>query len=217
MNVQYERVVQRLEQLLVEKETLTAELELANEQLHALAATDRLRGMLNKRAFEDAVARDLARAEREATCVSLIVVDVDNFKEVQDTYGHQTGDEVLRVVANVLMGKVRTGDVPARYGGEEFVVLLPATDPDGAGLVAERLRRALEAEVVSSAQGDLRVTASFGVATLRRPGRKDGERLFALVDEALYAAKRAGHNRVKINVPDEGSDAPGAAPLAATA
>ncbi len=216
LNVHYERVVQRLEQLIVEKETLTAELEIANEQLQALAATDGLTGMLNKRAFEDAVARDLARAERESTCVSLIVVDVDHFKKFNDTYGHQTGDEVLKVVANVLKGKVRTGDVPARYGGEEFVVLLPTTDPDGAGLVAERLRRSLEAEVVQSAQGDLRVTASFGVATLRRPSRKDGARLFALADEALYAAKRAGRNRVKLNVPDEVDDVP-ASPLAATA
>ncbi len=216
LNMQYEGVVRRLEVLIVEKEKLTSELEAANEKLQALAITDGLTGMLNKRAFEDALTRDLARAEREGSHLSLIVVDVDHFKKFNDTYGHQTGDDVLKVVAKVLKEKVRTGDVPARYGGEEFVVLLPATEPDGAGVVAERLRQALESELIPSEQGDLRVTASFGVATLRQPGTRDGARLFALADEALYAAKRAGRNRVKLNVPDEAVEATASAPMAVT-
>ncbi|MEZ4222156.1 MAG: diguanylate cyclase [Polyangiaceae bacterium] len=203
LNLHYERVVRQLEQLVAEKEELAAELAEANERLKDLAATDALTELPNRRAFNDALIRDLARAERERTALSLIMVDVDHFKRVNDLCGHQAGDLVLSTIAGVIKRLVRTGDVVARFGGEEFVVLLPRTEADGAGVVAERLRRGVEAEELCTERGDLKVTASFGVATLMRPTRKDGARLVSLADEALYAAKDAGRNRVKLNVPDE--------------
>jgi diguanylate cyclase (GGDEF)-like protein len=197
MNQNYEAIVRRLEDLLSEKERLTAQLRKANLELSTLAATDSLTDLPNKRAFLQALGRDLARADREAQPISLVMLDVDFFKKFNDTYGHQTGDEVLRLVGNVLKAAVRTGDVAARYGGEEFAIILPATDSAGAQLVAERVRTRLEAASITDPAGPLHVTASLGVATLSGPGcRSDGAKLVARADAALYRAKQAGRNRV---------------------
>ena len=195
LNSQYAVVVRQLEQLISEKEALAEELRVANERLARLAATDGLTGLPNKRAFMEAFERDLARAKRQGTPLSLVVVDVDHFKKFNDSYGHQTGDEVLKVVGGLMRQLVRAGDVPGRYGGEEFVLLLPATDTSGALTVAERFRRTLEATAVPSEHGPLRVTASLGVAT-SIAGSVNPTELFAQADAALYEAKRAGRNRV---------------------
>ncbi|HEY8944205.1 MAG TPA: diguanylate cyclase, partial [Polyangiaceae bacterium] len=117
----YENVVRRLEVLLNEKEELTKKLADANDQLERLARTDALTGLANKRALEEALTRDLSRADRDKTNLSVAVVDVDHFKQVNDRYGHQVGDIVLSRVAQVLASNVRTGDLATRYGGEEFV------------------------------------------------------------------------------------------------
>jgi diguanylate cyclase (GGDEF)-like protein len=126
------------------------------------------------------------------------MVDLDDFKQVNDRYGHQQGDEVLASVAAVLRDFSRDIDAPARYGGEELAVVLPQTDSDGAALLAERMREAVERLRVPSVSGEtpLRVTASFGVASVPESAA-DREELVAAADAALYRAKRGGKNRVE--------------------
>lgn len=163
------------------------------------AKTDALTGLWNRRHFTVELARWLDQADRYATPVSLVMVDVDHFKRVNDTHGHAVGDEVLRHVAALLRDGARTVDTVARLGGEEFALLLPSTDAAGAAEVAERLRATLAARPVRLAGGEaLVVTASFGVAgypatTLTR------ERVVEAADAALYAAKRDGRNRVVVS------------------
>ena len=126
------------------------------------------------------------------------MLDIDDFKRVNDTYGHQKGDEVLAQVAGVLRGLSRDLDAPARYGGEEMAVVLPQTDADGAALLAERMRQAVEALHVPGAGGGraIGVTVSFGVASVPDTAL-DRETLIAAADAALYRAKRSGKNRVE--------------------
>lgn len=199
MNQSYESMVRRLEKLLAEKEELSTKLEAANQELARLASTDALTGLPNKRALEAAIARDLARADRDKTWLSLLMVDVDHFKQFNDTYGHATGDLVLQAVARALQRHLRAGDLAGRYGGEEFAILLPGSNMIGARIVAERIRKALEVMVVDSEHGPLKVTASFGGASVCGPGcagtRDD---LFARSDAALYEAKTTGRNRVVV-------------------
>ncbi len=167
--------------------------ELVSEQ----AVTDDLTGLSNKRRFRDLVTKEAGRAERFGHPLSLLMLDIDDFKQVNDTYGHPQGDEVLRRVARALDSESRWVDEPARYGGEEFAIALPETGPEGAVEVAERVRARIEAEEVPLRSGDgtIRVTASIGTATM--PGSaSDVETLVAAADAALYEAKKAGKNRV---------------------
>ncbi|MFK8001001.1 MAG: diguanylate cyclase [Polyangiales bacterium] len=194
LNAQYEGVLRQLTALIDAKEALEQELRDANELLSMQATTDQLTSLPNKRAYTTALHRDLARAVREQEPLSLIVMDIDHFKSFNDTWGHAVGDDVLRKVGEVLGDSVRTGDFPARYGGEEFVVVLPHTGKHGARAVAERIRKRLEAAVVAHPDGDLSVTASFGIATT--DGRIDADSLFVAADSALYDAKKTGRNRV---------------------
>jgi diguanylate cyclase (GGDEF)-like protein len=199
MNVSYEQILRRLEMLLAEKEALAAQLQRANAELANVAATDPLTGLPNRRAFEEALRRDFARAMRDDSPVALVMVDVDHFKKVNDTHGHATGDEVLRKVADVFRGALRTGDVPARLGGEEFVAILPGSDAEGGRIVAERVRALLSATDMPGPSGAFRVTASLGVASVRGEKCKDAEtKTLERADAALYDAKRAGRNRVVI-------------------
>ncbi len=201
LNLEYEAVMRRMEELMAENERVAAELREANLKLSELAATDSLTGLPNNRAFREALGRELARSQRAGTPVALIMVDIDFFKRVNDTYGHAAGDDVLRAVAQSLRGALRAGDLAARYGGEEFVLLLPATDLAGASVVGERVRRAIESTPVALTDGtSLGVTASFGVALARGVGDASG--VFARADAALYAAKRGGRNRVAVEPPE---------------
>jgi diguanylate cyclase (GGDEF)-like protein len=204
MNQSYESMVRRLETLLVEKEELSQKLEAANQELTRLASTDALTGLPNKRSLEAAITRDLARADRDKTWLSLVVVDVDHFKKFNDTYGHATGDLVLQAVGKSLARHLRAGDLAGRYGGEEFVLVLPGSNMIGARIAAERIRKALEATVVDTEHGPLKVTASFGCAAVCGPGCS-GTRpeLFARADAALYEAKRTGRNRVVVSDPTQ--------------
>jgi diguanylate cyclase (GGDEF)-like protein len=159
------------------------------------AATDSLTGLANRWTFDEELALEWRRAERVGDPLALILLDIDDFKSVNDGYGHQAGDQILRRVGQVLAGGVRHVDLAARYGGEEFGVIVPETDLDGAVELAERLRAALEAEEVELQDGTkLSVTASFGAAV--KGDLPGGEDLVAAADEALYQAKRAGKNRV---------------------
>jgi diguanylate cyclase (GGDEF)-like protein len=170
----------------------TLELEAANRALDLQARTDALTGLLNRRGFETQMAFALALARRSHRPLSLITVDVDHFKQVNDTHGHEAGDEVLRRLARALEMRLRNSDVVARLGGEEFVVLLPDTDLAGARSIAQTLVDGM-AEQHDPVVG--RITVSAGVATVRSP-RDTGADLLRRGDAALYAAKGEGRNRV---------------------
>ena len=161
------------------------------EQMRRMAAVDGLTGLANRRAFDSALRAEVERSARTGQPLSLVLLDVDHFKRINDTFGHQSGDDVLRNVGAVLAAG-RATDLAARYGGEEFAVLLPACSSADAVAVAERLRAGI------AAVGPPEVTASAGVATLQaRPGTKadQGSALVDAADSALYQAKRAGRDR----------------------
>jgi two-component system cell cycle response regulator len=167
------------------------------EETRRLAATDALTGLLNRRAFLDAAERERARATRHALPVSLLLVDVDHFKEVNDTRGHAAGDAVLRGVAKVVLSFARKSDLVARWGGEEFVVALAQTNEAGARIAAERLRRSIaDSSHPSSGGKSVKVTASIGIASAEAPWTV--EELLARADQAMYAAKGRGRNRVEV-------------------
>jgi diguanylate cyclase (GGDEF)-like protein len=196
INQQYEGVIRKLGELLAEKENLTEELRRANQALASLASTDALTGLPNRRALEDELIRSAARTARDGSWLSLLTMDVDHFKKINDSHGHAGGDAVLATVGRLLLEQCRKGDMPARYGGEEFTVILPNTNPLGATVVAERVRRAFEANVTHFEGQELVVTMSLGVASAQGPAVNPVSALAARADEALYAAKRGGRNRV---------------------
>jgi diguanylate cyclase (GGDEF)-like protein len=169
-----------------------------HETVQRQAVTDELTGLFNHRRFQEVIAAEVERARRYGHEMGLIMLDIDNFKQVNDTYGHLQGDMVLREVARVLRQSSREIDEPARYGGEEMAVALPQTDLEGAYQFAERVRRrieALELPLPGGGNGTLKVTASFGAASLGAAGDTDKDALVAAADRALYEAKRAGKNR----------------------
>jgi diguanylate cyclase (GGDEF)-like protein len=173
------------------------------EQLRRLAATDGLTKIANRRTFETTLEREVARAARSAEHLSLVLLDIDHFKRLNDAHGHQAGDEVLRNVAAALSCACRDFDTAARYGGEEFAVVLPGCAPAEALVIADRLRRA-----VAAAPAVVPVTASAGVATYPDQAR-DASALVRAADEALYASKRGGRDRTTgaTGVAEEGLDA----------
>jgi diguanylate cyclase (GGDEF)-like protein len=175
-----------------------AALAMENVDLHVQvsrqAVTDELTGLSNHRRFQELLALEMEQVRRYHYPVGLIMLDIDNFKSVNDTYGHQQGDVVLRRVARVLADTSREVDYPARYGGEELALILPHTDMPGSYAIAERIRSAIESMRISRVDQDgvLRVTASLGVAASTDGGKED---LIAEADSALYEAKRQGKNR----------------------
>jgi diguanylate cyclase (GGDEF)-like protein len=176
------------------------------------AATDGLTHLANRRSFDDELALEWRRAERIGDSLALVLVDLDDFKSVNDRFGHQAGDAVLRRVAAILQSGARQADLAARYGGEEFAVLAPETNLIGATKLAERLRADLEAASIELPDGrELQVTASFGVAV--KAELEGAEQLVAAADEALYDAKRAGKNRVAtVSAPETNGAGPAALP-----
>jgi diguanylate cyclase (GGDEF)-like protein len=168
-----------------------------HETVQRQAVTDELTGLFNHRRFQEVMSAEVERARRYDQEMGLIMLDIDNFKRVNDTYGHVQGDMVLREVARVLRHSARDVDEPARYGGEEMAVALPQTDLDGAYRFAERVRQRIEALELPLLDGDgtLKVTASFGAASLAKSAQPDKEGLVAAADAALYRAKRSGKNR----------------------
>ena len=185
--------------ILAERERLRSALEKANDVLHSLAMTDGLTGLANRRHFDEMIDREWRRTARESGVLSLLLLDIDHFKLYNDCYGHQSGDECLQKIAQLLIQMMRrSGDIYARYGGEEFAVILPNADAEKAARMAEAIRAAIEALDIRHAQADRgKVTVSIGVACVRPRG--SGARAADLIesaDRALYEAKRGGRNRV---------------------
>jgi len=169
-----------------------------NRRLEALAQTDPLTDALNRRALTERLNAELERARRYDSTVTLLMIDIDHFKRINDTYGHLVGDDVLMALAALLQHEVRSVDLVARYGGEEFVIVLPETREDGAVAFAERIRERIEIHAFSLDAGPtLQVTASIGVATFPAPRVATVEDLFMRADQALYRAKAEGRNRVR--------------------
>jgi diguanylate cyclase (GGDEF)-like protein len=178
---------------------LQDDLKEANARLEALATTDALTGLFNRRYFDTVLFAELRRTLRYRAPLSIVLLDIDRFKAVNDGYGHAVGDTVLCNVAGLITSRARSTDVAARYGGEEIVLVLPHTDARGAGELAERLRRAIADLSHVAGESDLRVTASFGIATyLASAEQLNPEELLRRADEALYEAKRSGRNRVSV-------------------
>jgi two-component system cell cycle response regulator len=173
-------------------------LKATQQQQLSLAITDGMTGLYNRRYFDTHVVKMLQKAEREERPMALIVVDVDHFKNVNDTYGHQSGDQILIQLAKRMMNNVRPTDLCARYGGEEFVIVLYDTDEEAAMAVAERVREAIEEEsfTIPADPGKLDKTISLGIS-----GRRDGDQPSDLVeraDKALYYAKEHGRNQATL-------------------
>ena len=157
---------------------------------------DGLTGAYNNRYLMEALGREVARSARYGRELSLVLFDIDRFKEINDAYGHLGGDAILSAVCHAIAREIREEDVLARYGGEEFAVLLPETDLEHARLVAEKLRGIVAAAELVVGDARVPVTVSLGVASLV-PGTDDAEELVRRADEALYEAKHAGRNCVR--------------------
>jgi diguanylate cyclase (GGDEF)-like protein len=165
------------------------------ERIKSQAVRDGLTGLYNRRAFDDLLMRAMAREERQAGRLALLLLDLDHFKKLNDTYGHPAGDAALRITAQILERHLRKADQAARFGGEEFVAILPGTDETGAQRLAERMREALVKHTFIFEGARIALSASFGVAIAPADGAEP-EALLAAADRALYAAKQAGRNRV---------------------
>ena len=174
------------------------ELKIAKERAEALARRDELTGLNNRRAFYSDGEQLLNQTKRYAHPFSLIMLDVDLFKRINDTYGHAAGDDVLVALANTLKAQVREVDIIGRLGGEEFAMILPETMLTDALAMAERLRVEIENIKVRSAKGDISITASFGLSIYNQK-QKSLEDIINKADDALYQAKRNGRNRVECN------------------
>jgi diguanylate cyclase (GGDEF)-like protein/PAS domain S-box-containing protein len=180
---------------ITERTRAAHQLQALQDELRELSTHDPLTGLYNRRYLEAALARELIAARRHVHPVSVVLADLDHFKQINDRYGHLGGDAVLRFFGNLMKQHARGSDIFCRYGGEEFLLVMPNTMQVTAVERAEQLRRAIGAVAVPFAQSLIEVTASFGVATFPGDGASDDE-LVGAADRALYAAKAAGRNRV---------------------
>ncbi len=187
------RDISYLEQL-TRQSAITISRANAYSKVLQYATLDALTNLNNRRQFETRLKQEIAITKRQNNPLCAMMIDIDFFKKVNDTYGHASGDEVLKTVASVIKAQLRESDIPARYGGEEFAVLLPYTHIDEAKIVGERLRKAVEETTVSLDNLNINVTISMGLAEFRQD--ESGEELFAQADKALYKAKESGRNRV---------------------
>ncbi len=183
--------------------TLQDHLKESNHLLRQLSQTDPLTELHNRRHMMKTLETEFDRSQRTNNPFSLLMIDLDHFKKVNDTYGHQQGDTVLKATSKEIQQQLRQYDSAARFGGEEFALLLPETSLDEALIVAERLRLSIGNIKFSDSFSDLKVTASFGVATIPHNNINSIEDLIRLADDALYTAKRTGRNRVECAVPSK--------------
>ncbi len=192
------RLEQRVKERTTDLNKAMHQLKLANDQLQRLAKTDGLTKVCNRAFFDKAFFEEYRRAQRTKVPLSLIILDIDFFKKINDTYGHPGGDACLRAIAALIQPKVnRAGDILARFGGEEFVILLPDCSLENAVKLAETLREEIEQLIVPFEDKEIRFTSSFGVACGMPDTMFTTEDLLTVADKALYQAKRDGRNRVK--------------------
>jgi diguanylate cyclase (GGDEF)-like protein len=170
---------------------------LGQEQMRQLAETDPLTETYNRRALGEKLEQEIERANRYSTVLTCLMIDIDNFKQINDTYGHLVGDGVLRQLAGIFRREQRAVDVVARYGGEEFVILLPETAGSGARIFAERILRRVATHDFGESGRSVHATISIGIASYPDDRVRDGEGLLKLADANLYKAKMDGRNRFR--------------------
>jgi two-component system, cell cycle response regulator len=175
-----------------EQETLRTQ----NRRLAEMSVTDPLTGLYNRRFLNERMLEELDRAQRYQYPISCLMLDIDNFKEVNDSKGHIQGDRILQEISVLLKNCSRVVDIPVRYGGEEFLLVLPQTDLGGANVVGERIRKTIETTQFFKEDPKMQVTVSLGAAAFSHDQIHSAEKLLKLADEALYEAKRAGKNRL---------------------
>ena len=198
-DVEFAETVIRAAVSAIQRATLIESTIADNRRLEELAHTDPLTKSLNRRALSERLGAEMERVRRYSTTLSLLLIDLDHFKLVNDNHGHLAGDEVLIEVAALLQRVVRAVDIVARYGGEEFVVVLPETGAPGAEAFAERLRELIEGQAFVASRGKpIRLTTSIGVSSFPGFGVESVEDLLANADQALYRAKSDGRNRVRV-------------------
>jgi len=198
VNLSYEMLVVDLKEAKEKAERLAIEMKGVNERLREAAIRDGLTGLYNHRSFQEAIVNEITRATRHERPVGLVMIDIDHFKAVNDKYGHQIGDYLLRMIAGQIAKGSRASDTVARHGGEEFAIILPETDLKGAGIKGESCRRAIESMDFYAGSEVVHTTISVGVAVFdpRRPISKD--ELIESADRALYRSKNEGRNRVTL-------------------
>jgi diguanylate cyclase (GGDEF)-like protein len=181
----------------------TKDLEKVNRQLREMASRDSLTGLYNRRHFNDILTQLFAEAERYGTELTCMMMDLDNFKRVNDTLGHQMGDQLLELTAQVIKASIRESDVAVRYGGDEFAVLLPQTSPNDARVSAERLLTRFREEIGRSLPEASIVSLSIGLASREQDQPTSAKELLNLSDEALYLAKAGGKDRIMVLRPGQ--------------
>ena len=206
-NTMHDTIKRQIQELNAHREILeqevkerTKDLELANKKLELISKTDELTGLPNRRDMNETIANEMGRSARTHKPFCFIFIDIDHFKNINDTYGHACGDIILKSVAQTIRGLLRKYDVFARYGGEEFLTLLPETDLEGAAVVAERFRRQIEKMTVRYADFTIKITITLGVAKFDH--RLGADRSIQMADKALYQGKEGGRNRVIVWKPE---------------
>jgi|GEM_PF-1529064 len=201
LQVANEELECKVKERTAELQRLNEQLEITAKQFESMAATDPLTGLHNRRAFGDALSRAVSEALRYDEELACIMIDLDGFKQLNDTLGHQKGDDLLEIAARALQLNCRGSDVAGRFGGDEFVLLLPRADELTARRVAERVQDCFDREIMPELEGTPlagKVTMSLGLATLAETAVTDPEQLLAKADHALYRAKERGKNRLEI-------------------
>jgi diguanylate cyclase (GGDEF)-like protein len=199
MNFSYEQLVLELKQAKRRADQLAMNLKLANDRLRQIAFRDELTGLYNHRYFQEVIESELDKSVRYKNPLSLLLIDIDSFKNINDTFGHLTGDHVLKEVSQIMIKLVRHIDIIARYGGDEFAIILPETGKTGGKVLAQRLRRGIEQHQMKQDNQSVTVTVSIGlVSTDMANVTITKNALIAQSDQALYKAKRNGRNRVEI-------------------
>ena len=194
-NQLYPRLYENLEERV---QIRTQELQAANQELTRLATTDTLTGALNRRAFMDALHSEIGRSSRYSHPLSMLIIDVDFFKSVNDTHGHLVGDKVLKTITQTAQDTLRECDHFSRFGGEEFAVLLPESNLEAASQAAERIRHAIRGKNIPINGQNINVSISVGIAELEETGG-NGDKLISLADKRLYQAKKSGRDKCVAN------------------